>query len=432
MRFDLPIIINALPFEVPFQGNQLDYKALLTDVEKTIASMQTSDSTSSTITSVAAAITGNFREELGITGGRVYECRDETYELVARFGKSSEGELGIHIPSDYKPIELTIENGAVVMEPNDPGVDPVLEGKLGASRFAAISVGDDNYILSFSVASGSSREDILFSLNLIRYVINQKLRAERYESLIAEAQRIQQSILPQRVPVYPGFEISGKTVPAEMVSGDFYDYIPITDSILGLAIADGSGHGLPAALVVRDIYMGLRMGVDRDFKMVRTMQKLNHIIHRSRLTTKFVSLFYGELEASGMLIYTNAGHNPPFLLKKNTFELLRHGGTVLGPTPDATYNRGYANVEPGDILCLYTDGIVEAHDKQDREFSLERLQKIVKSNRDLPASEIVKEVLAKVAKWGREGEDDRTVVIVKATGPADSTSTALPVASARA
>ena len=120
----------------------------------------------------------------------------------------------------------------------------------------------------------------------MRYAINQKLRAQRFESLIVEAQRIQQSILPQRIPQYAGFDIWGKTVPAEIVSGDFYDFIPVSDNILGLAVADGSGHGLPAALVVRDIYLGLRMATDRDFKIIRTMEKLNSIIHRSRLTTK--------------------------------------------------------------------------------------------------------------------------------------------------
>jgi len=199
------------------------------------------------------------------------------------------------------------------------------------------------------------------------------------------------------------------------VSGDFYDFIPISDSILGLAIADGSGHGLPAALVVRDIYMGLRMATDRDFKIIRTMEKLNHIIHRGRLTTKFVSLFYGELETGGILIYSNAGHNAPFLLKRNHVELLKNGGPVLGPTPDAIYNRGFAKLDPGDLLCLYSDGIVEAHDRHDREFGLDRLQRVVKANRARSAQEIGQEVLARVAKWGRAGEDDRTVVIVKAT-----------------
>jgi phosphoserine phosphatase RsbU/P len=205
-------------------------------------------------------------------------------------------------------------------------------------------------------------------------------------------------------------------VAAEIVSGDFYDFIPVSDTILGLAVADATGHGLPAALVVRDVYMGLRMGVDRDFKIVRTMQKLNQIIHRSRLTTKFVTLFYGELELGGTFIYTNAGHNAPFLLRQKQYELLTQGGMVLGPTPDASYTRGYVKVEPGDVLCLYSDGIVEAHDAHDREFGLDRLIQIVRKNRDQPAQAIVNEVLRKVAAWGREDEDDRTMVIVKATG----------------
>jgi sigma-B regulation protein RsbU (phosphoserine phosphatase) len=301
------------------------------------------------------------------------------------------------------------------MDPSDPGFDPVLEGRLGAQRFCAISVGDEDYIVSFNVSQELKREDILFSLNLIRYAINHKIRAVWYESLIVEAQRIQQSILPQRIPQYAGYDIWGRTVPAEIVSGDFYDFIPVSDNILGLAIADGSGHGLPAALVVRDVYMGLRMATDRDFKIVRTLEKLNHIIHRGRLTTKFVSLFYGELETGGILIYSNAGHNPPFLLRKNgKVELLRNGGPVLGPTPDATYTRGYAKLETGDLLCLYTDGIIEAHDKKEREFTMDRLIRIVRANREKSSQEIGKEVLAQVMKWGRDEEDDRTVVIVKA------------------
>ena len=393
----------------------MDYKQLLNKVERTLAQIETSDAMSSTIQQIGETIAANFQEELGITGGRVYECRDDYYELVGRFGQSHDGELGILIPKDYRPIELANENGIVVMDPNDPGVDPILEQKLGARRFAAISAGDEEYILSFSVSPDQSREDILFSLNLIRYTLNERLRAQRYQSLIVEAQRIQASILPQRVPNYAGFDIWGKTVPAEIVSGDFYDFIPISDTILGLAIADGSGHGLPAALVVRDVYMGLRMATDRDFKIIRTMEKLNHIIHRSRLTTKFVSLFYGELERDGIIIYSNAGHNPPFLARMNgSFEELRNGGAVLGPTPDATYNRGYAKLETGDILCLYTDGIVEAHDDRDEEFGLLRFKELVQADREKTAQEIGRAIFREVKSWAAGTEDDRTVVIVKA------------------
>lgn len=393
----------------------MDYKRLLTQVERTLEQIETTESPVNTIAQLAETIATNFRDQLGITGGRVYQMRDDLcFELVARFGDTSGSVLGIEVPRDYKPIELVLENGIVVMDPNDPGVDRELEERLGARRFCAIAVGDEDYILAFDVSPSLSREDILFSLNLVRYTINQKVRAQRYESLIVEAQRIQQSILPQRVPQYAGYDIWGKTVPAEIVSGDFYDFIPVTDNVLGLAVADGSGHGLPAALVVRDIYMGLRMATDRDFKIIRTVEKLNQIIHRGRLTTKFVSLFYGELETGGILIYCNAGHNPPFVLKGTKVEFLRNGGPVLGPTPDATYTRGFVKLEPGDVLCMYSDGIIEAHDKDDREFSTDRLLRIVKANRTRTAQEIGQEVLARVAKWGWEGEDDRTVVIVKA------------------
>jgi sigma-B regulation protein RsbU (phosphoserine phosphatase) len=397
----------------------MDYKRLLTQVERTLEQIDNAENRRFTIEQIGETIATNFRDELGITGGRVYECTDDrNYQLVARFGASQDGDLGIVVPRDYKPIELVLENGAVVMDPNDPGVDPVLEQRLGSRRFAAVAVGDDSdHILGFDVSPELSREDILFSLNVVRYAINQRLRADRYQSLIVEAQRIQHSILPQRIPQYAGFDIWGKTVPAEIVSGDFYDFIPVSDNILGMAIADGSGHGLPAALVVRDIYMGLRMATDRDFKIIRTLEKLNHIIHRSRLTTKFVSLFYGELETGGILIYSNAGHNPPFVLKTNNrIEQLAHGGPVLGPTPDATYRRGFATLDPGDLLCMYSDGVVEAHDQNDREFGLDRLQRLVKANRYRTAQEIGQEVLARVERWGRKGEDDRTVVIVKAVG----------------
>ena len=392
----------------------MDYKKLLAQVELTLAQIDMQESTSTTVTQIAETIASNFQDQLGITGGRIYEAREETYELVGRFGGAHEGALNIEVPKDYKPVELVLENGIVVMDPTDPGVDPELEQRLGARRFCAVAVGDENYILAFNVSPELSREDILFSLNLIRYAINQRIRSQRFESLIGEAQRIQQSILPQRVPKYAGYDIWGRTVAAEIVSGDFYDFIPVTENILGLAIADGSGHGLPAALVVRDIYMGLRMATDRDFKIVRTIEKLNHIIHRGRLTTKFVSLFYGELETGGILIYSNAGHNPPFVIKLGKVEFLRNGGPVLGPTPDATYTRGFAKLEPGDLLCLYSDGIIEAHDRNDREFGIERLLRLVKANRFRSAQEIGQEVLARVARWGRAAEDDRTVVIVKA------------------
>ncbi|HVR43037.1 MAG TPA: PP2C family protein-serine/threonine phosphatase [Thermoanaerobaculia bacterium] len=392
----------------------MDYKSLLAQVQKTFAEIETSENLTETVAELAETIARDFQEQLAITGGRIYELREEGYVLVHRFGDSVEGEMGIVLPTGYEPLQLVVENGIVVMDPDDPSIDPVLEKRIGALHFAAIAVGDEQWVLSFNLAEDLPPEDVLFSLNLIRYAINQKIRTARFESILDEAQRIQQSILPQRIPQYRGYDLFGRTVPAEIVNGDFYDFIPISDTIIGLAIADASGHGLTAALIVRDVYVGLRMGVDRDFKIIRTLQKLNRILHASRLTTKYVSLFYGELEENGTFIYSNAGHNPPFVLKDERVEYLRHGGRILGPTPDASYNRGYIALEPGDILCLYTDGIVEAHDERGEEFGLDRLVPLVRELGPQSAQEIVQQVLEAVSAWSGEGEDDRTIVIVKA------------------
>ncbi|HSS44172.1 MAG TPA: PP2C family protein-serine/threonine phosphatase, partial [Thermoanaerobaculia bacterium] len=185
--------------------------------------------------------------------------------------------------------------------------------------------------------------------------------------------------------------------------------------IWGVAIADASGHGLPAALQVRDVYTGLRMGVARDFKIVRTVERLNRIIHQSRLTTKFVSLFYGEIEEEGNFIYVNAGHPPPLHFHANGSTALKQTGMVLGPSANATYSRGFLSLEVGDALLLYTDGMLEATDGKGREFGVDRLRKAFLPLRDRPASEIVRALLERVDEFtrGRSPEDDRTVVVVK-------------------
>ena len=155
------------------------------------------------------------------------------------------------------------------------------------------------------------------------------------------------------------------------------------------AIADASGHGLPAALQVRDVYTGLRMAVERDFKIVRTVERLNRIIHQSRMTTKFVSLFYGEIEEEGNFIYVNAGHPPPLHFHARGVTTLKQTGMVLGPSATASYSRGFLALEPGDSLLLYTDGMTEASDPKGREFGIERLKKAFLAIKEKPADEIV-------------------------------------------
>jgi sigma-B regulation protein RsbU (phosphoserine phosphatase) len=394
-------------------------KSLFRRVERTLDAIEHAGDILGTIRNVASYMTANFRDDLGIVGGRIYRLDEDEYELVHVFGTADASKVGTRVPAQYIAIEAALDSGLVVMARNAPELDPALEAQLGTrERFAAVAVADGDYLISFDVDSGlGSLEDLQSSLNIVRLAINQKLRQERFEEILQDARRIQSSILPKRTPRYNGFDIAGDSRPAEVVGGDFYDYIPVTPEMFDLVVADASGHGLPAALQVRDVYVGLRMGLTRDFKLVRTVERLNAIINRSKLTSKFVSLFLAELETNGNLIYVNAGHVLPFILHTDGgIEYLREGGMVLGPSPDATYLRGFAQLLPGDTLVLYTDGITECHHHRNgEEFGVERLQRLVRRYADRPAAEVVQTVFQAVSRYAAASapEDDQTLVLVK-------------------
>ena len=166
------------------------------------------------------------------------------------------------------------------------------------------------------MGEGWVREELDFALNTVRAALGSRLMEERARGSFREAAEIQQSLLLDELPEFPGYELAARSVPTEEVGGDFFDFIPFDGEMLGLAIGDASGHGLPAALLVRDLVTGLRMGIERELKVAPVLTKLNRVIHRSRLSSRFVSVFYGELEASGNLIYVNAGHQPPLLFSR--------------------------------------------------------------------------------------------------------------------
>jgi len=157
------------------------------------------------------------------------------------------------------------------------------------------------------------------------------------------------------------------------------------------------------------------MAVERDFKIVRTVERLNRIIHESRLTTRFVSLFYGEIEDNGSLMYVNAGHPHPLHFHGASVTPLIQTGLVLGPTANATYTRGYRRVEPGDAVLFYTDGMIEAHNAAGEEFGPGRLSRAFIELRDRPCDEIARELIKIVRQWagGAAPEDDMTVVVLK-------------------
>ncbi len=400
----------------------MDYRALLKNVEKTLSAIEESDDVVSTLAAVGESVVANFRSELGIIGGRLYQRDESDYALKRGFGRSRKVPEGLTVPMSYGPIERALEEGVFLADLKDPSVDRKLEALLGVTRFAAVAFGEGEFLLSFDVHPRVAADDLLVSLGIIRTVLDSKVKSEKFEDLLEEARRIQQSILPRSFPEVADYDVWAVTVAADEVGGDYYDFIPLRPIGFGAAIADASGHGLVAALLVRDVYVGLRMGIGGDLKIARAIERLNRILNKSRLSTKFVSLFYGEFEPNGEVIYVNAGHPSPLHLHARTrsFSEMPSTGMVLGPSPNAVYGRRAAKMEPGDVLFLYSDGIVEAHDQRGREFGLDRVRRILVDYRKRPARETAERVLAAVESFGagRPAEDDRTIVVIRRTGRA--------------
>jgi len=371
-----------------------------------------------TIRLTAEFLVENFASELGLTGGRIYAAENGQYELVETFGTVARAPLGLTIPRAYPTFQQLLDEGAVMMDRSDPSLDEGLEAELGTrDRFAAIVVADGAFVLSFDVAPGADPEQVLPALNLFSLAINQKVREERIVALLEDARRIQSSILPRRIPEYGDYRLAARSIPAEIVGGDFYDFITISERTFHVVLADAAGHGLPAALQVRDVYTGLRMGLLREYKITRTLERLNQIIHRSRLATKFVSLVLAELEVGGTVLYANAGHPAPILVRASgTVETLETRGMILGPRPTARYPIDLVRLEPGDLLALYSDGITEASSADDgEEFGTGRLVRLLSRHRAEPVETILDAVFEAVASFSGTSQpaDDQTVVLVK-------------------
>src|SRR6185436_17925140 len=154
---------------------------------------------------------------------------------------------------------------------------------------------------------------------------------------------IQLSLLPSTPPFIAGYETAARSQPAGIIGGDFFDFSVLDDDFFTVAVGDAMGHGLPAALLVRDVVTGLRMGVEKEMRMAEAMQKLNRVIHRSTLSSNFVSLFFAQIESTGNILYVNAGHPPPILVHGSQARRLQPTGMILGAVSDAQFRRASAN-----------------------------------------------------------------------------------------
>jgi len=242
----------------------------------------------------------------------------------------------------------------------------------------------------------------------------------RLERELAIARDIQRSFLPDAPPEIEGFELAGTTRSHDEVGGDYYDFIHVSDARLGLAIADVSGKGIPAALIMAGFRMSLLAEIRNEFAIRAIMRKVNSLVHESTDRGKFVTAFYGLLDTKNRVFtFSNAGHNPPILWRRDgTLEYLEEGGVALGVLPDAHYEDRPMPLRSGDVLVMFTDGVTEAESATREHFGSARVEEVIARLADRSAAMILEGIVSAVIEWcGERGQsDDLTLVVLKVTG----------------
>jgi sigma-B regulation protein RsbU (phosphoserine phosphatase) len=245
----------------------------------------------------------------------------------------------------------------------------------------------------------------------------QALEKERLERELDLAADIQRRLLPAELPDARGFEVLGWSRPARHVGGDYYDLYRLEPGKLAVVIADVAGKGMPAALLVSTLHSALRLLQDREQLGPDLVARLNRHVVEASGPNKFITLLLGEIDLeSGRLVYVNAGHNPALLLRAGgALEELAPGGLPLGLFAPAVYRAQEAELAPGDLLCLFSDGITECESPEGAEFGAGRLGRLLRDRYADPLPELMRSVERAVTEFAAGGPqgDDQTVVLVR-------------------
>jgi len=242
----------------------------------------------------------------------------------------------------------------------------------------------------------------------------------RKDAELSFALEVQRALFPRSLPDKEGLQFSGICIPARGISGDFYDVMRLPDGRLVFAIADISGKGISAAILMANLQALLRSLTETLDCPREICSKLNRHLHNVTDSTRFATFFYAEWHPVQRTIrYVNAGHHSPVFLRSSiqakSNGRLDTGGVPLGMFPDADFQTGEVKLEEGDLLVLYSDGVTEAESEMGEDFGDQRLRQVIAANREKPLGEIQSTILEAVRKWsGQEQEDDMTLLLVRA------------------
>lgn len=283
------------------------------------------------------------------------------------------------------------------------------------------------YLDSPNLVRPFSREDlnlltVMANVAAIRIEHARLVEVEQAERLLAkeleQAARIQRGLLPANAPAVPGMDFAGTTAACRTVGGDYYDFLSFADGRVGVLVGDVAGKGMPAALMMSSLQARVQVLFEECDDLARHVSRLNKAIATNCPDNRFITFFICLIDpVTGQVTYTNAGHNPPLLVRANGgIETLNVGGIILGIMPRFPYQHAQVQMGPGDILVMFSDGVTEAaRPDVDEEFGEERLGEVVRANAARPAADIVKAVIEAVAQFtqGAPAADDITVVVAK-------------------
>jgi sigma-B regulation protein RsbU (phosphoserine phosphatase) len=240
---------------------------------------------------------------------------------------------------------------------------------------------------------------------------------QRMKEEVRLASQIQGDLLPKVPPSVPGYDIAGASFAAQVVGGDYFDFIPLDAGRLAICIGDVSGKGLPASLLMATVQATLRAQTILNPPANLCLERANILLHRSTSSDKFVTLFYGILDpAQHTFEFSNAGHDAPMLFGRDgTIRRLDTGGVVLSILEHFPYDESSVAIAPDDLLVLYSDGVTEAANNDKEFFGEDRLKKVVSDYRNASAAELVECIVSAVRLYaGSEPQaDDITLIVVK-------------------
>lgn len=249
-------------------------------------------------------------------------------------------------------------------------------------------------------------------------LIEEQRARHRLENELSIAREVQTQLFPRELPTLPGLELAAICRAARVVSGDYYDFVKLGESKLGLAIADISGKGISAALLMASLQAALRgqaiLNGHRSTGQV--VETLNRHLFLNTSDDRYATLFYAEYDnAARVLRYTNAGHCAPFFVRNGEIKKLEEGGTVVGLFDHAEYKQGTIQAEPGGLLVAFSDGLLEPENVYGEEFGSTRLAAEVLRLRDIPAESLAENLLGSVEQWAGTPEqaDDMTVIVAR-------------------